>query len=440
MDNYTATKLTFITKRSIEYPQDRFTTMIYLLNADYLYQCYQELKTGKAGGIDTRTKESYTDKEIRNELETVAERIQQKKYRPKPVRRVYIDKPNKEKRPLGIPTIIDKTVQMGMKKILEAIFEPEFLDCSYGFRPKKGCHKAIKADYRMIQTKPVNWILDVDIKGFFDSVDHWKLMDCIKQKVNDPLFNRLLIRFLKAGAIEEGIRRPTKQGTPQGGVLSPVLANIYLHYVLDLWFEKHEKKCIHGYTELVRYADDFIIGAQTKPEAEQILADIEARLEKFNLELSDEKTKIIEFGRYAQENAKNRGKKKPDTFDFLGFTHYCSTSQKGNFLVKYKTQGKRKQRHLKDMNTWLKAVRNQLKTKDIWKLLSAKLQGHYNYYGISSNSKDIQAYHYWTVRLVFKWLNRRSHKQSFNWKTFTEYLERYPLPKPALAINLYDVW
>jgi len=441
-ESTTATKLTLITKRSTEKPREKFTSLIHHLNdAAFLYGCYVELKNGKAPGIDRRTKESYTEEEIKGAIAEVIAKLKRKRYRPQPVKRVYIAKANGKKRPLGLPTVTDKIVQLGMKKILEAIFEPVFLDCSYGFRPNRGCHQAIKAGYRMIMTKPVNWIIDVDIKSFFDTVDHHWLMECIKQKVNDPNFNRLIVRFLKAGAMEEGICRPTEQGTPQGGILSPLLANIYLHYVLDLWFERVEKKQVRGYTELIRYADDFIIGAQgPRQEAEQILADLKTRFQKFNLAVSPEKTTIIEFGRFARENRQRRGMGKPDTFDFLGFTHYCSTSQKGNFLVKHATAGIRRRRHHKEMNQWLKCVRNRLKLKVLWKLLAAKLRGHYQYYGVSSNIRSLNAHYHWTQRLAFKWLNRRSQKQSFNWTTFAHYLERYPLPKPALALNLYDIW
>ena len=440
-ESTTATKLTLIAKRSIEKPQEKFTSLIHHLNdAAFLYGCYLELKNGKAPGIDRRTKESYTEEEIKGAIAETIAKLKQKRYRPQPVKRVYIAKANGKKRPLGLPTVTDKIVQLGMKKILEAIFEPVFLDCSYGFRPNRNCHQAVKAGYRMIMTKPVSWIIDVDIRSFFDTVDHRWLMECVKQKVNDPNFNRLIIRFLKAGVVEEGVRRETEQGTPQGGILSPLLANIYLHYVLDLWFERVERRSVQGYTELIRYADDFIIGAQARREAEQILSDLKSRFQKFNLTLSPDKTAIIEFGRFAQGNRQRRGEGKPDTFDFLGFTHYCSVSQKGNFLVKHTTASTRKRRHRKEMNQWLKSARCRLKLQAIWKLLAAKLRGHYQYYGVSSNIQSLNAHYYWTQRLAFKWLNRRSQKQSFNWTTFAQYLTRYPLPKPALAFNLYDVW
>jgi len=436
----TATKLALITKRSKHNPQEKFTSLKHLLNTEYLMKCYKELKREKAPGIDGRTLESYTDKEIEKEIVETVEKMKAKKYKPKPTRRVFINKANGKQRPLGIPTIIDKVVQLGIKKILEAIYEPHFLNSSHGFRPGRNCHQALKAVHEMVMTKSINWIIDVDIKGFFDNVDHHWMIECLEEKISDPNFKSLIIKFLKAGVINENKYSKTERGTPQGGILSPLLANIYLHYVLDLWFEKVEKKKIKGYTQIIRYADDFIIGAQTKQEAYQILKDIKERLKKFKLEVSIEKTGIKEFGKYAQQNSKNRGKRKADTFDFLGFTHYCSKSRKGNFLMKARTSKSRQTRALKEMNTWLKKIRNRMKAKQIWKILSSKLRGHFNYYGISSNSKSINNYNYQTRKLVFKWMNRRSQKQSFNWEEFDRYTKLYPLPKPSLVFNMYNIW
>lgn len=436
----TATRLTFIAKRSEREPQGKIISLAYLLNVEYLKECFTELKKGKAAGIDGRTLESYADKEISQAIEETAGKMKNKRYRPKPAKRVFIEKSNGKLRPLGIPTIIDKVVQQGVKKILEAIYEPIFLNMSYGFRPNRSCHQALKAVHEMVMTKPVNWIIDVDIKGFFDNVNHHWMIECLNQKIADPNFRSIIIKFLKAGVIKEGKYHKTDKGTPQGGILSPVLANIYLHYVLDLWFEVELKKKIQGYAEIIRYADDFIIGAQTKPEAMRILEEVKQRLKKFKLEVSIEKTGIVEFGRYAKQNSINRGKSKPDTFDFLGFTHYCSKSRKGNFLMKVKTNKKRRNAKLKEMNQWLKAVRNQAKIKDIWEILSSKLRGHYNYYGVSSNNTEISSFYYRTVKLTYKWMNRRSQKRSFNWDEFNKYLHKYPLPKPALAFNMYSIW
>ncbi len=440
MENNTATKLTLITKRSIEKPKEKFTSLIHLLNEEYLFECYKELKKKKAAGIDGKKIESYTEEEIKEEIAITVGKMKAKKYRPKPVKRVYIKKANGKQRPLGIPTVIDKVVQMGIKKILEAIYEPHFLNMSYGYRPKRGGHEAIKAVYKMIMTKPINRIIDLDIKGFFDNVEHTWMIACINQRISDPNFRSLIIKFLKAGVIERNKYQKTEQGTPQGGILSPVLANMYLHYVMDLWYEKVEKKRVKGYTEIVRYADDIVIGVQKKEEAIKILEDIVKRLKKFGLEVSKEKTKIIEFGRYAEENSKKRGGGKPKTFDFLGITYYCSKSQKGNFLVKTKTSRKKMNASLKEVNQWLKKIRNTCKINEIWKILSAKLKGHYNYYGISGNSKSLQVYEHKVIKLTFKWMNKRSQKKSFNWEEFNRYLKLYPLPKVLLTYNLYDIW
>lgn len=313
VENNTATKLTLITKRSIQKPQEKYTSLQHLLNKEYLKECYQELKRGKAAGVDGKRKEDYTEKEIEEEIESTVAKMKAKRYRPKPARRVYIKKTNGKQRPLGIPAVVDKIVQMAIKKILEAIYEPHFLNSSYGFRPKRNCHQALKAVHAMVMSKPINWIIDVDIKGFFENVDHHWMIECINQKISDPNFRSLVIKFLKAGAMEEGKYIKTEKGTPQGGILSPILANIYLHYVLDLWYEKEEKKKIKGYTEIIRYADDFIIGAQRKEEAYQILKDLKERLKKFKLEVSIEKTGIKEFGRYAKENSKKKEAKEKRT-------------------------------------------------------------------------------------------------------------------------------
>lgn len=305
MEN-TETKLVLITNRSRKHPKEKFISLAHLLNSEYLYNCWKELKNGKAPGIDGKTKESNSPEEIKIEIIKTVAKMKAKRYRPKPVKRVYIESPKGKIRPLGLPVLMDKIIQQGMKKILEAIFEPEFLKLSYGFRSNRKCHQALKELYKMTMTKPLNWIIDVDIKGFFDNVDHYWLMTCIQQKIKDPVFNRLIIRFLKAGVMEEGKWYQIERGTPQGGIISPVLANIYLHYILDLWFEKVEKSRLTGYAKLIRYADDFIIGTQTKSKAQQILKDLKERLSRFGLEISKEKTRIIKFGRYAKENAQKR--------------------------------------------------------------------------------------------------------------------------------------
>ena len=440
METNTATKLILIAKIAEEKREEKFISLMHLLNAEYFYECFKELKKRKAAGIDGRIVESYTDDEIKQILKQTVADIKQKRYHPKPVRSVEIAKDNGKVRRLGIPTVVDKVVQLAITKILKAIYEPNFLEVSYGYRSGRDAHSCLKTINHMIMQKKVNWIIDADIKGFFDNIDHTWMVKCLEQRIKDPNFKSLILRFLKAGIMHEKIKEETEKGTPQGGIISPVLANIYLHYVLDIWFEKQEKKKMTGYTELIRYADDFVIGVQHQGEAKQILADLKERLKKFGLELSLEKTKVIEFGRFSKENQTSKGNRKPETFDFLGFTHYCSTTRDGRFVVKVETSSKKLDKSIKGMKTWLKSVRNRKQLKEIWPLLKVKLQGHYNYYGVSGNIEGLKQYYKQTRRLLFKWTNRRSQKKTWNWESFERHLSLYPLPQPKLTYAIYHTW
>ena len=288
--------------------------------------------------------------------------------------------------------------------------------------------------------KKLNWIIEADIEGFFDHIDHKWMMLCLSERIKDPNFKKLIKKFLRAGVMTDGQYFSTKEGTPQGGNLSPILANIYLHYVLDLWFEKRVKQQVKGYTELVRYADDFVIGVQHREEAEKIRRDLDARFRKFGLSLSKTKTKVIEFGRFAKENQWRKGKIKPETFDFLGFTHYCTTTRDGRFMVKVKTSRKRMIRATSAMSSWLKTIRNKVDTKEIWKTLALKLTGHYQYYGISGNIEGIKWYYHKTMQITLKWMNRRSRKKSWNFEEFRKYLTENPLPIPKLQYAIYNTW
>jgi group II intron reverse transcriptase/maturase len=440
MENNTATKLALITKKAKENKRLRFRSLIHHMNLEHLLTCFRSLKGGKAPGVDGRTFESYTDQEMIQTLEATIERMKAKRYRPQPVRRVFIDKANGTKRPLGIPTVLDKVVQRAITNLLIPLFEPLFLPVSFGFRPGTGAHDCLKQLNHIIMGQKVNWIIDADIEGFFDHVDHEWMMKCLDQRISDPNFKSLILRFLKAGVMQEGVVHPVDRGTPQGGILSPMLANIYLHYVLDLWFEGYKKKQMNGYVSMVRYADDFVILAQDKQEAEHILTQLSERLKKFSLTLSKEKTRLIEFGRFAQENRSKRGDSKPDTFDFLGFTHYCGTTRDGRFQVRVKTSRKKMSKATQAFGQWLKKVRNLTTLPQIWKQIESKLQGHYNYYGMSGNFKGVNRFYRNTCYLTFKWMNRRSQKKTWNWTTFYKYLNRYPLPKPKLTYALYNTW
>lgn len=436
----TAFKLTLISKRASVEPRTKFTSLMHLLNAEYLRGCYAELKRGKAAGIDGRRAEEYTEEEITQAIDDTIIELKKRTYRPQPVRRVYIEKANGQKRPLGIPTVMDKVIQRGVAKILEAIYEPTFLPVSYGFRPGRNAHECLKELNHKIMRQKVNWVIEADIKGFFDHVDHGWMMRGIEERISDPPFKKLIERMLKAGIMEEGRYIASREGTPQGGIISPILANIYLHYVLDLWFEKAERKGLDGEAYLIRYADDFVICLQHKAEAQKVMAGLKERLQKFGLELSADKTRVVEFGRFAEENCKRRGEGKPGTIEFLGFTHYCTRTRDGRFMVRLKTSRKKMSRAIKGMGAWLKSIRNLLKAGEIWKLLKLKLQGHYNYYGVSGNFESIQRYYRKVLGLIFKWLNRRSQKPTWNWKTFWEYLETNPLPQPKLTYAIYNTW
>lgn len=431
MENLLETKLDLIAKRAKAEPKTRFTTLAHLLNEETLVECYGELKRGKAPGIDGVSVAEYGEN-LEEKLKGLVSRMKAKQYRPQAVRRVNIPKGNGKLRPLGIPTVEDKIVQRGLTRILEAIFEGDFLDVSHGFRPGRGCHGALQTYDRMVMTKRVSYVIEVDIKGYYDHIDHGWLMKCLEQRIADPNFLSLIVRTLKAGVMEEGVRDETEMGAPQGGIVSPILSNIYLHYILDLWFERELKKRLKGYAQLIRYADDFVIGCEYEWEAQEILVELKERLKKFGLEVSEEKTRIVEFGRFAQERAEKRGGK-AGTVEFLGFTHFCTKSRSGRFMVGRRTSGKRFRAKLVAMNEWLKGVRNSLPLADWWRILRWKLNGHYQYYGVTGNWRGISRFHQEVLRMTYKWWNRRSQKRSGDWEEFQRRLQWNPLPPPRLA-------
>jgi RNA-directed DNA polymerase len=431
------TKLPFLTLRARENPKCKFTSLAHLLTEDFLKGCFWELKRDKASGIDGVSVEEYEAKLEENIKDLVA-KLKAKRYRPQPVRRVYIPKSNGGKRGLGIPAVEDKIVQMGIKKILEAIFEVDFLDVSFGFRPNRSCHDVLGVLDKTIMTKPVNYVVDMDIEKFFDTIDHKWLMECLRQRVKDPSILQLTVRFLKAGIIEEGKFIETDKGTPQGGVLSPLLANIYLHYILDLWFERRIKRKFKGFSRLLRYADDFIVCFQSGSEARRFGEMLKQRLDKFRLKIAEDKSRIIEFGRYIWQKAQQQGKEVA-TFDFLGFTHYCDKTRKGGFKLGRKTARKKFVQKTKELNQWLKNVRNVVELKEWWKVLRLKLLGHYRYYGISGNMPSLKVYYMKTLRLAHKWINRRSQKKSYNWQQFLKFVKYNPLPLPKIYHLTYTL-
>lgn len=416
----------------------KFTSLAHHINVDNLAQCYKELKFDKACGIDGVTVEEY-GQNLRENLEQLVSSMKDKSYRPKPVRRVYIPKPGKrEKRALGVPSVEDKLVGLCVKKILESIYEQDFLECSYGFRPDRNCHMAINKLDKEVMTKSVNFIVEVDIRQFFDNVCHYWLLRCIEERVIDPNFLILIRKLLKAGIVESGRYRASDTGTPQGWTASPLFANIYLHYVLDLWFERKFKPTCNGHAEQIRYCDDFVVCFEIRKDAERYLMELKQRLSKFGLSVSPDKTKIMEFGRRAWKRSKRYGRK-PASFIFLGFTHFHATSRRGYFIMGHKTSKDNLRRSLKSIKDWLRSVRNFLEMRYWWPVLKAKLIGHYNYFGISGNFRCLMQFYKQVVSMVFKWINRRSQKKSMNWKRYIIYLQRYPLPIPRIYYSLYTL-
>jgi group II intron reverse transcriptase/maturase len=437
MENRTLTKLALISERARKEPKLQFTSLTHLLDVGFLRGCYLELGRDRASGIDGVSWREY-GKQLDENLENLVERMKAKRYKPQPAKRVYIPKNDHEKRPLGLPSLEDKIVQKGIARILEAIYEADFLDCSYGFRPDRGCHQALNAVDKTIMTKPVHHVIEADIKGFFDNVSHTWMMEFLQVRIKDPSFLLLIRRFLKAGYIDAGLFVLTERGTPQGGNLSPILSNIFLHYVLDLWFEKKIKPQASGVCQMVRYADDFVCMIQYQDDARHVEQALRERFAKFGLELHSKKTRTISFGRYERENAQ-RQRRQAHTFDFLGFTHFCGQSRHGKFIVGRQTSRKKFRQKCQEMNDWLRKIRNHKKAKEWWPILAAKLRGHYQYYGVSGNMRLLNRFYLKTVRLTRKWLNRRSQRKRFYWKGFIEYLKHYPLPRPRIEHNFYTL-
>ncbi len=410
----------------------KFNSLVHHIDEELLAKCYKELRRGAACGVDGVTVEAY-GRNLEANLKDLVVRLRNKKYRCRPVRRVYIPKPGKkEQRPLGILSLEDKLVQLAVKKILEPVFEPLFLENSHGFRPGRGCRTAIKRLHGLVRHTPVNYIVEVDIAKFFDTVSHYWLLRCLEERISDPNLLWLIRRFLKAGVMENGRFTESKRGTPQGGVVSPLLANIYLHYVLDLWFELEIKPKAQGRMELIRYCDDFVITCESEEDARKFLEQLEERLAKFNLKISKEKTQIIEFGRKAWNRAQRIGGK-VESFEFLGFLHYCKASRNGWFMMGHKTAKGRLKGKLKMVNEALKKSRHIRTLREWWDWLEKVLRGHYGYFGINGNLPSLSQYYNTVLRLVFKWLNRRSQKKSMTWKKFLEYLAWNPLPKPRIV-------
>jgi len=427
-----ATDLTRIGEKARREPELVFTSLYHHIgDVDNLRACYDELEAHKATGVDGVTKEEYGEK-LEANLQDLSARLKRMGYRPGPKRRSYIPKPGSAKgRPLGISNFEDKIVEAATKRTLEPIYEAVF-EGSYGYRPECSPHKCLDNLGRTIQQKKVSYIVEADIRSFFDKVNWDWMIKFLRHRIGDERVIRLIIRMLKSGIMEDGLVRATEEGTPQGSILSPLLSNIYLHYVLDLWFSKRVRRQCRGEAYYFRFADDFLACFQYQDDAERFRQELGERLESFGLKLAEDKTHCIEFGRFARENARRQGEK-PKEFTFLGFTHYSGKTGEGYFKVKRRTSRKKLGQSLSKFKDWARKVRSVLSTGEMIRAARQRVIGHLNYYAITDNAKRCCNYVYRATRLLYKWLNRKSQRKAYNWEQFNQVLRL--LDWPAVTIR-----
>jgi len=422
-----STKLQRIAELARTAPTMVLTTLAHHVDVEFIREAYRRTRKGGATGVDGRTAAEYA-RNLEENLQGLHERFMAGTYRAPPVRRVHIPKGDGSKtRPIGIPTFEDKVLQRAVHMVLEAVYEQDFLDCSHGFRRGRKPHDALGVLRTALMDFGGGWVLEADISGFFDRLTHRHLREFLDQRVRDGVLRRTVDKWLKAGVWEDGVVKISDTGSPQGGVISPLLANVYLHEVLDKWFEFEIKPRLEGRATLVRYADDFVIVFSSERDARRVWDVLPKRFGKYSLDLHPEKSGLRSFGRPPRDQRGGRG---PGTFGFLGFTHYWARSRKGAWVVKQKTDCSRLARALRAVNTWCRVHRHRPVAEQA-RGLAAKIRGHCGYYGITGNSVALGAYAYRLRRIWRKWLDRRSHKTRMNWKKFNRLLERYPLPAPV---------
>jgi len=422
-----STKQARIAELARQMPGKTMHSLSHHMDLEWLREAYRRTRKDGAVGVDGQTADEYAER-LEENLRSLLDRAKSGLYRAPPVRRVHIPKGDGSKtRPIGIPTFEDKVLQRAVAMLLEPVYEQDFYDFSYGFRPHRSAHDALEALNQGLWAMGGGWVLDVDIKSFFDTLDHEKLRDLLRQRVVDGVVVRLVGKWLRAGVMEEGVVHHPETGSPQGGVISPVLSNIYLHEVIDRWWVEDALPCMNGRAFMVRYADDLVMVFSDRTDALGVQLALPKRVERFGLSLHPEKTRLVPFRRPRRDG----GGPEPGSFDFLGFTHYWGRSRKGRAVLKRKTAKGRFGRALKSLNRWMKRSRHDLLTKQA-EMLGRKLAGHFNYYGIRGNSQAIGRFAYEARRLWKKWLGRRSQRARMTWDKFNRLLKRYPLPPARL--------
>ncbi len=430
-----STQIQEIAKQAIEYPEMVFTTLVHRIDVEWLREAYRQTNKNSAAGIDGITAAAYTAKLDEN-LQELHRRLVNGQYKAPPVERVWLDKEDGRKRPIGKPTFEDKIVQRAVVMLLEPIYEQEFYDFSHGFRKGHSAHQALHEMREACRQQNINWIIDADVSRFFDELGHGQLREFIKRRVNDGGIMRLIGKWLNAGVMEEGKLTYAEKGSPQGGVISPLAANIFLHYVLDEWYEQEVKPRLKGRSFLQRFADDFIIGCELESDARRIMAVLPRRFGRYGLTIHPEKTKLVKFGKPPKKEQPgpktcSEHNRRNGTFDFLGFTHYWAKSRRGYWVIKRKTARKRQRRSIKSLWQWCKENRH-LPLEEQYQMLCLKLRGHYQYYGIRSNTRQLEEV-YQKARAGWRyWLDRRDNHRKMIWEKFEKLLTSFPLPKPRI--------
>lgn len=416
-------------QRAREDRNEKFTALLHHIDEELLLKAYHWLKRDAAAGVDGVTWQAY-GVDLQVKLADLYGRVHRGAYRAQPSRRRMIPKPDGRERPLGIASLEDKIVQRALVEVLNAIYESEFLGFSYGFRPGRNQHDALDALWVGISTKRVNWILDADLRAYFDTINHEQLIALIEERIGDRRVVRLIRKWLKAGVMENGVLTVSDVGSPQGSVISPLLSNIYLHYVFDTWAHEWRQSPGRGGMIVVRYADDFVCGFERETDARAFLADLRARMETYGLSLHPEKTRLIEFGRHASENREKRRMGKPETFTFLGFTHICGKSRKGKFLLVRKSRSDRKRNKLREIKEQLRhRINESIPEQGKW--LGQVVRGYFAYHAVPTNTQALQSFRYHVTRIWLRLLKRRSQRSRLTWVMMRRLAEQW-LPMPRI--------